>query len=461
MQTRAFGEQFVRLGVVNPRPCLRNLAFGLPNFADNFQQLSYRNIFAILHFQLSGEHKTRVVRIAAHVRAPADFVNQRGNDAAVQHAGIPLKMIGRDVLRFDHARRGFVDMQMQTDGVFQPADETMTRIRLFYFWHDDDYTLDMTRIFITRLIPDPGLNLVREHFPSAEVWTHDLPPTREQLLEKVRGVDGLLCLLTERIDAEVMDAAGPQLKVISSMSVGVDHIDVAEATKRGIPVGNTPGVLTDATADQAFALLLAAARRLVEGVDYVRAGKWTTWHPQLLLGADLAGATLGIIGFGRIGQAVAKRAQGFDMRVIYHSPNAKPACGATPVDLDALLRESDFISLHLPLTPATKHLVNADFLAKMKPSAILVNTARGGVVDQSALYNALKSKQIFAAALDVTDPEPLPPDSPLLQLENCIIVPHLGSASRRTREMMSKLAAENLLAGLKGERLPNCVNESK
>lgn len=316
----------------------------------------------------------------------------------------------------------------------------------------------MTRIFITRLIPDPGLNLVREHFPSAEVWTRDLPPTREQLLEKVRGVDGLLCLLTERVDAELMDAAGPQLKVISSMSVGVDHIDIAEVTRRGIPVGNTPGVLTDATADQAFALLLAAARRLVEGVDYVRAGKWTTWHPQLLLGADLVGATLGIVGFGRIGQAVAQRAQGFDLRVIYHSPNAKPAYGATSVDLDTLLRESDFVSLHVPLTPETKRLVNSDFLSKMKPSAILVNTARGGVVDQSALYNALKSRQIFAAALDVTDPEPLPSDSPLLQLENCIIAPHLGSASRRTRDMMSKLAAENLIAGLKGGRLPNCAN---
>jgi glyoxylate reductase len=316
----------------------------------------------------------------------------------------------------------------------------------------------MTRIFITRLIPDAGLTLVRENFPAPEVWSADLLPTREQLLENVRGVDGLLCLLTERVDAELMDAAGPQLKVISSMSVGVDHIDVAEATKRGIPVGNTPGVLTDATADQAFALLLAAARRVVEGVDYVRNGEWTTWHPQLLLGADMVGATLGIIGFGRIGQAVAKRAQGFDMRVIYHSPNAKPAYGAQPVDLDTLLRESDFVSLHVPLTPETRHMVNADFLSKMKPSTILVNTTRGGVVDQVALYNALKSRQIFAAALDVTDPEPLPMASPLLELENCIIVPHLGSASKWTRDQMSLLAAENLIAGLKGEKLPNCVN---
>jgi glyoxylate reductase len=320
--------------------------------------------------------------------------------------------------------------------------------------------MSQSKIFITRLIPDLGLALVKEHFPAADIWLADLPPTREQLLEKVRGVDGLLCMLTERIDAELMDAAGPQLKVISSMSVGVDHIDIAEATRRGIPVGNTPGVLTDATADQAFALLLAAARRVVEGVDYIREGQWITWHPQLLLGADLAGATLGIVGFGRIGQAVAKRAQGFDMRVIYHSPNTQPAHNAQPVDLDTLLRESDFVSINVPLTEKTRHLVNAEFLAKMKSNAVLVNTARGGVLDQTALYNALRSNQIFAAALDVTDPEPLPMDSPLLELKNCIIVPHLGSASYKTRNLMSKLAAENLIAGIKGEKLPNCVNVS-
>jgi len=320
--------------------------------------------------------------------------------------------------------------------------------------------MSQPKIFITRLIPDLGLALVKEHFPAADIWLADLPPTREQLLEKARGVDGLLCMLTERVDAELMDAAGPQLKVISSMSVGVDHIDIAEATKRGIPVGNTPGVLTDATADQAFALLLAAARRVVEGVDYIREGQWTTWHPQLLLGADLAGATLGIVGFGRIGQAVAKRAQGFDMRVIYHSPSAKPAHNAQPVDLDTLLRESDFVSINVPLTEKTRRLVNAEFLAKMKPTAVLVNTARGGVLDQTALYNALRSDQILAAALDVTDPEPLPMDSPLLELKNCIIVPHLGSASYKTRNLMSKLAVENLVAGMKGDKLPNCVNES-
>ena len=313
------------------------------------------------------------------------------------------------------------------------------------------------KIFISRLIPSRGLDLVKEHF-LPDTWPHEMPPTREQLLEKVSGMDGLICLLTEKIDAELMDAAGPQLKVISSMSVGVDHVDVADATARGIPIGNTPGVLTDATADMAFALLFSAARRVVEGEKYIRAGKWKTWHPQILLGKDFVGATLGIVGFGRIGEAVAKRAQGFDMRVIYYDPTAQPAYGAQSVDLGALLRESDFVSLHVPLTPSTKGLVNAEFLAKMKPNAILVNTSRGGVVDQTALYDALKSNQIFAAALDVTDPEPLPIDSPLLALENCLIVPHLGSASQRTRDLMSLLAAENLIAGLKGERLPNCVN---
>ncbi len=320
-------------------------------------------------------------------------------------------------------------------------------------------------VFITRIIPNPGLILLNEHFPpegiaqsALEIWPHDLPPTRTQLIEHARGADGLLCLLTDKIDGDLMDAIGPQLKIISNFAVGVDNIDVSAATARGIPVGNTPGVLTDATADQAFALMMSAGRRINEAERFLRAGNWVTWQPSLLLGADFAGATLGIIGFGRIGQAVAKRAQGFDMRVLYYSPNAQPAYGAQPVDLDTLVRESDFISVHVPLKPETRHLVNADFLAKMKPNAVLVNTARGGVLDQTALYNALKSNQIFAAALDVTDPEPLPMDSPLLELENCVIVPHLGSASKKTRDMMSLLAAQNLIAGLKGERLPNCVN---
>jgi glyoxylate reductase len=317
--------------------------------------------------------------------------------------------------------------------------------------------MSQPKIFVTRLIPDPGLDLIKEHF-QPEVWPDDLPPSREQLLEHAQGVDGLLCLLTDKLDGEVMDAIGPQLKVISNMAVGVDNIDVSAASARRIPVGNTPGVLTDATADQGFALMMAAARRIVEADKFLRAGRWVTWSPSLLLGADFTGATLGIVGFGRIGQAVAKRARGFDLRVLYHDPGAEPAHHAKPVDLDTLLNESDFVSIHVPLNPETHHLVNAEFLAKMKPNAVLVNTARGGVLDQMALYNALKSKSIFAAALDVTDPEPLPMDSPLLGLDNCIIVPHLGSASKKTRDRMSLLAAQNLVAGLQGRRLPNCVN---
>jgi len=314
-----------------------------------------------------------------------------------------------------------------------------------------------SKIFITRIIPDPGLVLIREHF-LPDIWTADLPPSRGELIAHSHGVDGLLCLLTEKIDGELMDSIGSQLKVISSMSVGVDHIDVAAATARGIPVGNTPGVLTDATADQALALMLSAARRIPEAERFLRAGKWVTWQPSLLLGADFTGSTLGIVGFGRIGQAVARRAQGFDLRVIYHDPSAQPVYGAQPVDMDTLLGESDFVSIHVPLTEKTRHLVNSEFLAKMKSNAVLVNTARGGVLDQTGLYQALKCNRIFAAALDVTDPEPLPMDSPLLELENCIIVPHLGSASKKTRDLMSLLAAQNLISGLKGERLPHCVN---
>lgn len=314
------------------------------------------------------------------------------------------------------------------------------------------------KVFVTRIIRDAGLTLIREHC-RADVWDGAMPPSRETMLERVRGVDGLLCLLTDRVDGELLDAAGPQLKAISNHAVGFDNIVVADATARKIPVGNTPGILTDATADLAFALLLAAARRLPESQRYLLDGKWKTWEPSALLGMDLAGKTLGLIGFGRIGRAVAKRAVGFDLRVIYYSPNAKPEFGATPANsLDELLRQSDFVSIHTPLNNSTRRMVNAEFLSKMKASALLVNTSRGGVVDQDALYSALKSNQIFAAALDVTDPEPLPLDSPLLALENCFIVPHIGSASERTRDEMSRLAAENLIAGVKGERLPHCVN---
>ena len=320
--------------------------------------------------------------------------------------------------------------------------------------------MEKPKVFVTRIIRDKGLDPVKEAC-QADIWPEELPPSREVLLERVRGVDGLLCLLTDRIDGEVMDAAGPGLKVISNHAVGFDNIDVAAATARGIPVGNTPGILTDATADMAFALMMAAGRRVVEAEKFLRAGKWKTWGPSMLLGLDFAGATLGIVGFGRIGQAMANRATGFDMRILYYDPNASnlpPGLPAVSTDLDTLLQESDFVSIHVPLTPETRHLVNTEFLGKMKPDAVLVNTARGGVLDQPALYETLKANRIFAAALDVTDPEPLPLDSPLLELDNCIIVPHIASASVYSRDMMSFLSAKNLIAGVNGERLEHCVN---
>jgi glyoxylate reductase len=295
------------------------------------------------------------------------------------------------------------------------------------------------------------------------MWTDELPPPRDELLRRVAGVDGLLSLLTDRVDDELLDAAGPQLKVVSNYAVGFDNIDVDACTRRGIPAGNTPGVLTETTADLAFTLLMAAARRIDEGSRYVRAGHWKTWGPMLLLGVDVHGATLGIIGFGRIGREMAKRASGFGMRVLYHdvqpvSAEDEQALHATHVDLDTLLAESDFVTLHVNLTDETRHLVGVDALARMKPTAVLVNTSRGPVVDHAALHAALRDGKIFAAALDVTDPEPLPADSPLLGLDNCLVVPHVASASRVTRGRMAAMAAENLLAGLRGDRLPTCIN---
>ncbi|MBN1246279.1 MAG: D-glycerate dehydrogenase [Anaerolineae bacterium] len=293
----------------------------------------------------------------------------------------------------------------------------------------------------------------------AEVWEGELPVPRDELMAQVSDVAGLYCLLTERIDAALLDAA-PNLKVVSNYAVGYNNIDVAACTARGIPVGNTPGVLTDTTADFAFALLMAAARRVSEGARYVLDGKWKTWGPKLLLGVDVAGATLGIVGFGRIGQAVARRAQGFDMRVLYSDPYAVDVDPdlAHGVDLDTLLRESDFVSVHVLLTDETHHLIDTVALEKMKPHAILINTARGPVVDPDALYQALVTRRIAAAALDVTEPEPLPADHRLLELDNCLITPHIASASIATRNKMAIIAAENLLAGLEGRRLPHCVN---
>ncbi len=295
-----------------------------------------------------------------------------------------------------------------------------------------------------------------------EIWPDELPPPYPVLLQKVAGVDGLVCLLTDKIDAQLIQAAGPNLKVISQYAVGYDNIDVRTATEHRIPVGNTPGVLTEATADLTWALLLAAARRVVEGDRYTRLGKWKTWGPTLLLGADLSGATLGIVGLGRIGVAVARRAQGFNMRILYHDvtrqPQVEEELHLEYVSFDDLLTQADFISVHTWLSQETYHLFGEAQFNRMKKTAVFVNAARGGIVDQQALYTALKSGRIACAALDVTEPEPIPPDSPLLQLDNIIIVPHIASASVKTRTRMAVMAAENLLAGLAGCRLPNCVN---
>jgi glyoxylate reductase len=322
--------------------------------------------------------------------------------------------------------------------------------------------MERPKVFVTRIIPEAGLDLVRQSC-DAELWHHELPPSRQTLLEKVRGVDGLLCLLTDPIDEDVMDAAGGRLRVISNFAVGYDNVDVPAATVRGIPVGNTPGVLTETTADMAFALLMAAARRIVEGADYVRAGKWHTWGPTLLLGYDIHGATLGLVGLGRIGQSVARRAGGFDMNVIYYDPYGDEEIAAkvgaeARVHLEDLLAEADFVSLHVPLSKDTHHLMDAEALGKMKSTSVLINTSRGPVVDPEALYDALVEGQLAYAALDVTDPEPLPSGHKLLTLPNCLVVPHVASASWDTRTRMAVMAAENLLAGLRGERLPNCVN---
>ncbi|MFO0903491.1 MAG: D-glycerate dehydrogenase [Pirellulales bacterium] len=318
------------------------------------------------------------------------------------------------------------------------------------------------RVFVTRRIPAAGLDKVLAAC-DAQVWPEQLPPSRSVLLEKVRGCDGILSLLTERIDAEVMDAAGPQLKVISNFAVGYNNIDVAEATKRGIRVGNTPGVLTEATADIAFALLIAAARRLVESVDYARDRQWKTWEPLGHIGMDLQGKTIGIVGMGRIGYAMAKRCYGgWDMNVVYsgrsRNEEAEQKLGARWVDFDALLAESDFVSVHTVLNDATKHLFNAATFKKMKKSAIFINTARGPIHHEGDLHAALEQGDIFAAGLDVTDPEPPDFENPLLRLPNCIVAPHIGSATISSRNGMAEISADNLLAGLADAPLRHCVN---
>lgn len=315
-------------------------------------------------------------------------------------------------------------------------------------------------VFVTRKISETALKRL-EGTVEVEVWPQDDPPPYPLLLEKSERVDGLLTLLTDRIDAPLIEAAR-SLKVISQYAVGFDNIDIAAATRKGIPVGNTPGVLTETTADFAWTLMMAAARRLVEGDKEVRAGIWRPWGPDVLTGYDIYGATLGIVGFGRIGQAMARRANGFNMTILYSDPHCKPDAGAETgaecVEMDELLRRADFISLHPYLSKETYHMIGREQLQKMKSSAVLVNTSRGPVIDPEALAWALQNKVIAAAALDVTEPEPIPRDSPLLKLDNIIIAPHIASASKATRSRMADMAVENLLAGLKGEKLPYCAN---
>ena len=315
-------------------------------------------------------------------------------------------------------------------------------------------------VYVTRLIPKAGLELLRG-CARVKVWDGELPPPREVLMAEVKGVEGLLSLLTDTVDAELMDAA-PALRAVSNYAIGYDNIDVQAATERGIMVCHTRGVLTDTTADFAFTLLACVARRVVEAALYVRAGRWQTWGPMLCLGYDLYGATLGLVGLGSIGSALARRAKGFDMRVLYHDleplPNLEKELGLAYIDLNTLLKESDFVSLHTPLTPETFHLIGAEQLRMMKKTAILVNTSRGQVVDQKALHEALVSGDIAGAGLDVTDPEPIDPDDPLLQLDNCVVVPHIASASVAARTLMATMAAENLVAALQGRMPRNPVN---
>ncbi len=317
------------------------------------------------------------------------------------------------------------------------------------------------KVFITRILPQAGLDMLAD-VAELDIWQEDLPPSYATLKQKAAGKDGLLTLLTDTIDAPVLEAAGKSLKVVSQYAVGYDNIDVIAASQRGIPVGNTPGVLTEATADLTWALLMAAARRVVEGDRFTRAGKWKTWSPTLLLGADVHGATLGIIGFGRIGQALAQRARGFSMNVLYYDvqpkPEAERALGARFTAFDDLLAQADFISVHTWLSPETYHLIGEREFGLMKPGAVFINAARGAIVDAQALYVALSQGKIACAALDVTEPEPINMDSPLLTLENLIVVPHIASASVQARTRMAVMAAQNLLAGLRGERLPYCVN---
>lgn len=321
-------------------------------------------------------------------------------------------------------------------------------------------TQSLPRVFVSRVIPDAGLALLCQH-TDAEIWPHDRAPTREELVHGCRDADALVCLLTEKIDAEVL-AAAPRLKIVANVAVGFDNLDVAAGTKAGVVMTNTPGVLDDTTADLAFSLLLCTARRLAEGDRLTRTGTWGGWGIMQLLGHDVHHATLGIVGFGRIGRGVARRAAGFDMTVLYADeypapPEVERELRATRVPMDELLARSDFITLHTPLLPGTRHLIDAAALKKMKATACVINTSRGPVIDEAALVEALRAGVIAGAGLDVYENEPqLTPG--LRELENVTLLPHIGSASHATRGKMAEMAARNVIAYFKGEVPPNALN---
>ncbi len=316
------------------------------------------------------------------------------------------------------------------------------------------------KVFVTRTISERGLNNIRGAF-DIEVWEGYAPPPKEVFRNKIRDVEGVVSMLSDRIDKEILDAAR-DLKIITQLAVGYDNIDLQEATRRDIYVTNTPDVLTETTADFAWAILMAVARRVVEADRYIRAGQWqVAWHPDMLTGRDIFGTTIGIIGAGRIGEAIARRAKGFNMKILYYSRSPKSEIeklGAEYIELDQLLRLSDFVTLHVPLTAETKHLINGNRLKLMKKTAYLVNNARGSVVDEKALYEALKAKTIAGAALDVFELEPTSATNPLLSLDNVVVAPHISSASIETRARMAVMVAENLLAFFGGKKPPNLVN---
>ncbi len=316
------------------------------------------------------------------------------------------------------------------------------------------------KVYITRNIPEKGIETLKSLY-DVKVWPDELAIAKDILKEELRDCQGVITMLSDKIDSQVIDSA-PNLKVISNYAVGYDNIDIKYASSKGIKIGNTPGVLTETTADLAFTLLMAVSRRITEAAEYGKQGNWKTWGPQLMLGYDIWGSTIGIIGFGRIGQAMARRALGFGMKVLYYSrtrkQQAEKEMNVTYCSLEQIYQQSDFISLHTDLNPSTKGLIGKEAFQAMKPSCILINTARGQVVNTADLIDALKTKKIAGAGLDVTDPEPINMDSELLRMENCIVLPHIASASYSTRTRMSVMAAENIIAGICGKKLPYCVD---